>query len=237
LSVRSESPLTRYSYFILALTVTAVVVGGFGQTFQTRFLHPPSPRPTIIYFHAAVFMSWVILFVLQSALIAVNNVKLHRKVGLFGFALGVAIPIMGMATTIVNMRFSKLNSRLDPAPFIALSLNDMIQFSVFFGLAIYWRKKSDFHRRFMFIATCSLTSAAVLRLLMITDLKSPINWIYVGVDALILIGVARDWVVGRRIHPAYLYSLPVIVLSQWFAVHLYLSGSPTWVAIADALVG
>jgi hypothetical protein len=221
---------------ILALIITAVVLGGFGQTVYPRLIHSPTPRPTIIYFHAIVFMGWVVLFVLQTALIATRNTKWHRKVGIFGFALGVAIPIMGMATTIINMRFSKLTSHLDPAPFIALSLNDMVGFSVFFGLSIYWRKKSELHRRLMFIATCTLTSAAVLRLLP-AKLHSPINWIYVGVDALILLGFARDWLANKRIHPVYLYSFPAVVLFQLIALHLFLSHPPLWVAIADRLVG
>ena len=234
---RSENRLARFSYFILALIITTVVVAGFGQTINARLLHPPSPRPSIIYFHAVVFMGWVILFVLQTALIATDNVKLHRKLGMLGFALGITVPIMGVATTIVNMRFSKLTSRLDPAPFLAISLNDMIAFSILFGLAIYWRKKSDWHRRLMFIATCTLTSAAVLRLLLPTSLESPIKWSYVGVDALILLGLARDWIVNKRIHPVYLYSLPAVLLAQLIALHLYLSGSPVWIAIADRLVG
>jgi hypothetical protein len=234
---RFENRLARFSYFVLALIITTVVVAGFGQTLNARLLHPPSPRPAILYFHAVIFMGWVILFVLQTALIAADNVKLHRKVGMLGFALGITVPVMGMATTIVNMRFSKLTSHRDPAPFLAISLNDMIAFSVFFGLAIYWRKKSDWHCRSMFIATCTLTSAAFLRLLLPTSLDQPIKWQYVGVDALILLGLARDWIVNKRIHPVYLYSLPAVLLAQLIAEHLFLSGSPTWVAIADRLLG
>jgi uncharacterized membrane protein YozB (DUF420 family) len=234
---RSGNRIARFSDFILALIITAVVVAGFGQTVNARLLHPPSPRPSIIAFHAVIFMSWVILFVIQSVLIATDNVKLHRKIGMVGLALGITVPVMGIATTIVNMRFSKLISHRDPAPFLAISLNDMIAFSVFFGLAMYWRKKSDWHRRLMFIATCTLTSAAFLRLVLPTSLESPIRWQYVGVDALILLGLARDWIVNKRIHPVFLYSLPAVVLAQLIAEHLYLSGSPAWVAIADWLLG
>jgi hypothetical protein len=234
---RSENRLARFSYVILALIITAVVVAGFGPTLDARLLHPPSPRPSIISFHAVIFMGWVILFVLQTVLIATDNVKLHRKVGILGIALGITVPIMGIATTIVNMRFSKLTSNRDPAPFLAISLNDMIAFSVFFGLAIYWRKRSDWHRRLMFIATCTLTSAAVLRLFLTTSVNEPIKWQYLGVDALILLGLARDWIVNKRIHPVYLYSFPAVLLAQLIALHLFLSGSPTWIAIADRLLG
>jgi hypothetical protein len=115
-------------------------------------------------------------------------------------------------------------------------MNDMIEYSFFFGLAIYWRKKSELHRRLMFIATCTLMSAAVGRLLP-ASLDPQVKWIYVGVDALILLGMCRDWIVNKRIHPVYLYSLPAALLGQLIALHLDLSRSPAWLAIAHRLVG
>ena len=232
---RPAYPLARYSYFIFALIIAALVVAGFSQTFSARLLHPPSPRPPIIYFHVAVFASWVILFMLQTALIATGNVKLHRKVGVFGFALGVTLVITGVATAIVSTRAYTQPGHSDPAPFLAVFLNDMIEFSFFFGLAIYWRKKPEFHRRLMFIATCTLMSAATIRLLP-TSLNSPDKWIYVGVDALILLGWARDWIVNKRIHLVFLYGLPAALLGQLIALYLDLSGSSVWLTIAHRLI-
>src|SRR5580704_17176050 len=104
MAARPANPLARFSYFIFGLIIAAVVVAGFSQTFNARLLHPPSPRPPIIYFHVAVFASWIILFLLQSALIATGNVKLHRKVGLLGIALGITLAITGVAVSIVSLR-------------------------------------------------------------------------------------------------------------------------------------
>src|SRR5580692_8170891 len=95
MAARPANPLARFSYFILALIIASVVVAGFSQTFNARLLHPPSPRPSIIYFHVAVFASWVILFILQTGLIGAGNVKLHRKVGVLGIVLGVTLVITG----------------------------------------------------------------------------------------------------------------------------------------------
>jgi hypothetical protein len=232
---RAANPLARYSYFILGLIIATIVVAGFSQTFNARLLHAPSPRPPIVYIHVAVVASWIILFLLQSALIATGNVKLHRKVGLLGFALGVTLAITGVAVSIVSLRLYTRPGHSDPAPFLAIFLNDMIQYSAFFGLAIYWRKKPEFHRRLMFIATCTLLSAPMIRLLPM-DLDSRNEWIYVGVDALILLGWARDWMINKRIHPVYLYGLPAALLGQLIALHLDLSPSPTWMAIAHRIL-
>jgi uncharacterized membrane protein YozB (DUF420 family) len=232
---RSANPLARFSYFILGLIIAALVVAGFSQTFNARLLHAPTPRPPIVYFHVAVSASWLLLFLLQSALIATGNVKLHRKVGLLGFALGVTLAITGVAVSIISLRLYTRPGHSDPAPFLAIFLNDMLQFSVFFGLAIYWRKKTEIHRRLMFIATCTLLSAPMIRLLPM-NLDSRNEWIYVGVDALILLGLGRDWLIDKRIHPAYLYGLPAALLGQLIALHLDLNPSPTWMAIAHGIL-
>jgi len=54
----------------------------------------------VLYFHAVIFTGWVVFFIMQSALIRTRNVKLHRQLGWFGLALGIAIPILGIATAI-----------------------------------------------------------------------------------------------------------------------------------------
>ena len=236
MAARPAHPLARFSYLILALIIAIVVVAGFSQTFNARLLHPPSPRPPIVYIHAAVFTSWVILFMLQAALIATGNDQLNREEGVLGFALGVTLAITGVATAIIMTKFYSQPGHGDPAASLAISLNDMLEYSIFFGLAIYWRKKPEFHRRLMFIATCTLTGPAIGRMLPLS-LNTPVEWLYVGVDALILLGLGRDWILNKRIHPVYLYGLPAAILGQLIALHLDLSRSPVWLAIAHRLVG
>jgi len=43
---------------------------------------------------------------------------------------------------------------------LAYPLWDMVVFTIAFALAVYWRKKSEFHRRLILIACCALTAAA-----------------------------------------------------------------------------
>jgi hypothetical protein len=73
----------------------------------------------------------------------------------------------------------------------------MIAFCTAFALAIRWRKKPEFHRRLMLVASCCLTAAAFARFPFITITE--IRW-YGGVDLLILLGVLHDLVVIRKVH-------------------------------------
>jgi hypothetical protein len=42
---------------------------------------------------------------------------------------------------------------------------------------------------------------------------------------------------GKRIHPVYLYGPPAALLDQLIALHLFLTRSPVWPAIAHRLIG
>jgi hypothetical protein len=229
--------LARPFYFVLSLIIAGVIVVGFSHTVSTRLIHPPSPRPVILYVHAALSVGWIVLFITQTALICTRNVKYHRKLGLCAISLGVAIPIVGVSTALAMGRLHVQRGDTgdtDAAEALILSLYDMVAFTVAFLGAIYWRTKPQFHRRLMLIATCALTSAAIGRLI---PAAASDEWIYVGVDSLILLAVARDLITTKRIHPVYLYGLPVLFLGQTIILYLDLSRSQEWLAIAHRLIG
>jgi hypothetical protein len=233
-SSRRASPLDRYFYFILSLIIAGVVIAGFSRTVGARLLHPSMPPPVILYVHAAVFASWVALFITQTALIAGRNVRIHRKLGAFAIPLGVSIPILGVATAIVMGRLRMQRGDADAALFLAVALNDMVAFSALFGLAVYWRRRPEFHRRLMFMATCALTAAAFGRLI---PASASDVWIYLGPDVLILMGIARDMVAMHRPHPVYYYAFPAVLLVQASALYMDVGRSPAWLAIAHRLIG
>jgi hypothetical protein len=56
------------------------------------------------------------------------------------------------------------------------------------------------------------------------------------VDLLIFLGVVRDLIVMRRVHPVYLYALPALIVAQTFAMHLLLTAPPQWLAITNAIL-
>ena len=224
--------LKRNFYVGMAWLIAAIVLGGFAPTIDARLFHPPAPRPIILYVHAAVFTAWVGFFVVQTALVGRRNVKLHRTLGCWGVALGSTMPLLGLATAIVLDREGRHDD--DTAAFLAISCYDMLAFAVAFALAVRWRKKPELHRRLMFIASCGLTSAAIARLL---PADASIVWIYVGVDLLILLGVACDLLVAKRVHLTYRVALPAILCGQALALQLALGRSPAWLAIAHRLIG
>jgi len=205
--------LVNYFYFLMSLLIAAVVVYGFSQQLDTRFLHPRHPKPFLLSIHAVIFSAWVLFYIVQSSLIRTHNVRIHRSAGWFGVALGVAIPIIGTITAVTMRRFDLHDPELARrAPLLRTALLDLTSFTLPFVLAIYWRSKPEFHRRLMLMASCALTAAAFVRF---PAAFHPWPWYYVGVDLLILLGVVRDLAVNRRVHPVYVVGLPTLIVAQF----------------------
>ena len=232
---RLKRTLDRYFYLSMALLIPAVVIYGFSFTIGQNLIHPAVPRPALLYVHAAVFSFWLVFFLLQSALVRARRVRWHRQLGWFGAGLGVAIVVLGTATAITMARFNKtvLGSNHVEADLI-VPLWDMAAFTATFSLAILWRKRPEFHRRLVFIATSMLTAAAFGRFP--ETLLNP-AFFYAGVDILVALGAVRDWLADRRVHPVYQACLPALILGQTIVMYVDLHSSPQWIRIARALVG
>ena len=109
----------------------------------------------------------------------------------------------------------------------------MIAFGLIVTLAIYWRTKPELHRRLIFIATCGLMDAPVARFDYVLDH----NLFFACLDLLIVLGVARDLLVDRRVHKVYLCALPLLIVGQSLALYMWRSNPSWWQGITHAILG
>lgn len=233
--ITARGELGQYFYLFMSLLIVAVILYGFSFTIGKNLIHPAIPRPWILYVHATVFSSWLVLFVLQSTLVRSRKVQWHRRLGWFGIALGTLIPVLGISTAITMGRFNAVTLHAtDAEASLVIPLFDMVCFTGTFPLAVYWRKKPELHRRLMLVATCALTAAAFGRF---PASILPGYLFYAGVDVLILLGVARDLIVERAVHRVYLFVLPPFILGQTIVTCMAYYSVPFWLRIAHALLG
>ena len=109
----------------------------------------------------------------------------------------------------------------------------MIVFGTLMALAIYWRKKPEYHRRPIFLATCGLMDAAIGRF----DFWFNRSIFYAGLDCLILLGVVHDLVVERRVSKVYLYALPAMIVGQTLSVYMWRGDPAWWQGITRVIIG
>jgi hypothetical protein len=154
--------------------------------------------------------------------------------GRCGAALGAVVAVLGVWTAITMERFNMVQLHRPRGPMILLvAFSDIVVFAVSFAPVVYWRRNPEFHRRLMLAAACALTAAAFSRMPILLWVPTGI-FVAIGVDLLILLGLARDFIVSRSIHRVYLYGFSLSSLAR--------SPSPTptrlsyWVKIAHAIL-
>jgi hypothetical protein len=228
--------IDKYFYFAMSLIFAAIVGSGFSRTVDQNLFHASIPRPMVLWFHGAAFSSWIVFYILQSTLVRVHKVSWHRLLGWFGAALAACMVVLGLITAIVMGRFDIVQMHgpaMDLTAFLSVPFYDMIAFASTVGLAIYWRKKPELHRRLLLIATCGLTDAALARWAYIFDY----NLFFPLVDALILLGVGRDLVVNGRVHKVYLYALPLLIVGQIISNYMWRAQPAWWLSIGHSILG
>jgi hypothetical protein len=132
----------RAFYGTLAFAMAAVVVAGFGPTFYFRpFFGAPitvsgtTTLSTLTIVHGLVFTAWVVLFPLQTTLIASRRVALHRRLGIGGAVLAAIMVVIGLRTALVGASRGAAPPGVDPLVFLAVPVFDMIAFAGFMTAA------------------------------------------------------------------------------------------------------
>jgi hypothetical protein len=226
--------LSRYFYFCMSLVFASLVVWGFSKTVDANLFHAKPARPLLLWMHGAAFSTWIVFFMVQSALVRVRKVSVHRTLGWFGAGLATVMVALGLTIAVVMARFdTAVLHQTDAYPFLSIPFWDMIAFGILMALAIYWRKRPDYHRRLVFIASCGLMDAAVGRF----DFIFNHSLFYPCLDLLMVVGMARDIIVDGRVNKVYLYALPPLIVGQTLAVYMWRGNPAWWQGITHAILG
>lgn len=217
----------------MSLVLAVVVVWGFSRTVNANLFHANPARPLLLWVHGAAFSTWVVFFFVQSALVRTGRVSAHRLLGRFGAGLAAVMVVLGFTIAVVMARFDTfVLHQQDAAAFLSVPFSDIAVFGACVAMAIYWRRKPDFHRRLIFIASCQLMDAPIGRF----DFMFDHNIVFLALDGLIGLGMVRDWIVDKRIHKLYLYALPTLIVVQNLAVYLYRADPRSWQAVTQLVM-
>jgi len=155
-------------------------------------------------------------------------------VGPWGVALGVAMIVVGVATAILMRRYRLAHDATETPAFLSIPFNDLSEFAVAFALAVAWRRNREFHRRLMLLATIALTGAAFARF-PLPIMQNTWFW-YSFTDGLLVICVLRELLLTRRVHPVFLYGVPLFLIGEYGAAYLFLHPPGLWLSICRAIL-
>jgi hypothetical protein len=229
-----------YSGIAIAMALTVFV--GFGPTYYFgAFGAGPRPLATIsggpmtllVHAHGALFTSWVLLFLVQTTLVAQHQVAVHRRLGIAGGILAGAMIVVGTLTALKTAARGASPAAPDPLSFLIIPLTDMILFGSFVTAALRLRKNREAHKRLMLLAYISIIVAAVARVPGILPLGPPA---FFGLGfSFLLAGVIYDLLTRRRVHPVYIWGGAALIASV--PLRLVISSTGAWQSFAAAIVG
>jgi hypothetical protein len=220
----------------MAIAMALIVLGGFAPTYYFR-LFDGRPLATVsggtftpfLHLHGVLFTGWVLLFVVQTSLVASHRVAVHRRLGVAGAGLAAAMIVVGTYTAIKTAQRGGGAPGVDPLVFLVVPLFDMILFSTFVAAALIRRRDREAHKRLMLLAYISISVAAVARLPGILPL-GPLAFFGLGYS-LLAIGAIYDFISRRRVHTVYIWGGALMVVSV--PIRLMISSTSAWRAFAE----
>jgi len=216
----------------MAALAALVIFAGFAPTYYLKGAFGGPPLSPLLHAHGLIFTSWVLLFVVQTALIAGRRTPLHRRLGIVGGVVAVAMLIVGtMAAIDSGRRGFTPPGGPPPLTFLIIPLGDLLVFSVLVGAALYLRRQSQAHKRLMLLATLALLTPAIARFPGIAAAGPPAFW---GLTDLFVVACfVYDRMTRGRIHPAFKWGGLFVLAMQ--PMRLILRGTAPWLAFAQWL--
>jgi hypothetical protein len=235
---RASGAYDRVFYGTMAVALGLTVFAGFARTYYLRLLGEGpkatltgGPFTTLVHVHGALFTAWVLLFIVQTALVSSRRVAVHRRLGAVGGVLAAAMVVAGTSLAIASAARGAAPAGADPLAFLIIPLFDMILFGGFVAAALALRRDKETHKRLMLLAYVSIIVAAVGRLPGVLEMGPPG---FFGLSFLFVVAAAvYDFVSRGRVHKAYLWGGAVILVSV--PLRLALSTTAAWRSLAEVL--
>src|SRR5687768_4187851 len=235
-AVHAATRYDRAFYGGMGVLLAAIAVAGFAPTFYLRswFGAPPTVAgstelTTLAQIHGAVFTAWMVLFTVQTSLIASRRVNVHRRLGVAGVVLAAIMIVVGYMTAIAAAGRGAAPPGAEPLSFLVVPLFDLVLFATFVTAAVLRRRDKETHKRLMLLAYISIVAAGVARLPGVLA-YGPLMFFGIAY-ALALVGVAYDHWSRGRIHRVYYWGIPLLVISV--PARLMLSTTEAWRSFAE----
>ena len=219
-------------YTILPLVMLAVVVVGFAPTYYLKLMFGTPELRWVYHAHGLAFSSWMLLLIIQPALVLAGRTPLHRQVGWVSAAL---VPVMTVLALVVSIDLGRRGAAppgVPPLIFLVVPLATVVVFPAFVAAALYWRGSPDTHKRLMLIATLELIPAGIVRWPGLAAM-GPLAY-FGATDLFVLAIAAHDVMTKGRVHRATIWGGAALVATQ--IGRFALAATPAWDSFARWII-
>ena len=153
---------------------------------------------TPMQFHGIMCLLWLGILIAQPILIRQNKLDWHRKVGKLSY---IVVPFLILSMVIlIRLSFIR-NTAPVPGQFDVnlIGIADIAFFLFSYGMAIYYRKKTPYHARYMVLSVLPFINPSLGRL----ELPGPILALIIMVALLVYERF------NNKVYRPYLLSLPI----------------------------
>ena len=226
----------RRLFAVAAIAFPLIVLAGFARTYYLKPLFDVPPvASALVHAHGLLMTAWVVLFVTQIRFVAARRIRLHQQLGYAGVALAVLIIFVGFITALRAARFGSASTPpgVSPLGFLIVPLFDLLMFAIFFGAAIYYRKKPALHKRLILLTAINFVPPAIARI-PIASLQAfgPV-WFFGFPTLLLLVCIGVDTWRNRQVNGALVTGALLLVAS--YVARLALMPTEGWLRIAARL--
>ena len=213
----------------VAIAMLCVTMVGFAPSYYFMRLTAAPALAPVVHVHGLVFSAWMLLYALQTGLVAGHNVALHRAVGYGAISLAVLVVLLGFTTAILTATPTAIPGRIAPPiifPFFAVSM-----FGLLCAAGVSQRRRPQHHKRLMMLATLALVvtpGARIGRMIGVT-LPPPLVGMAIT-DVFLAALVVFDLKMRGRLHPATIVGGAVFILSQ--PLRVAIAALPAWQTFA-----
>jgi uncharacterized membrane protein YozB (DUF420 family) len=215
-------------YVWMAATLLLINIAGFAPTFFLKSFFDEPALPLRTHLHGLLFTSWFVLLLLQSVLIRRHAVRHHRRLGLAGAGLAVAMVVSGLVILYFGVEEFRDagGSVVRASQFLWGNLALLSAFAVFVSLAIAYRTRPAAHKRLMLLASLAMMAQSLGRMGRFLAVQFQLGgspelgeavFGLGGLAALLVVMVIHDKIVARQVHPAVAWGAPLLLGGILFA--------------------
>jgi hypothetical protein len=253
-STGSRLRVDHWFYISVALFLVVLNVAAFAPSLvnSTGRLGPPT---RLVAAHGIVSFGFLVFLVMQTTLVATRQTVVHRRFGMVGAVLAVAMIVLTYAMSIEAarrgydlsgdlQRLAVAGQSLPPDALravttdrgigLALNVGQVVSFGILVGAGIWYRRRPDVHKRLMLLAMVGVLTGPPFAHLFghWSGLRAVVSIVQLPITILLLsVSAIHDRLTEGRIHPVSVWG--AILLFAWFPIWIVVIGpSPVWSELA-----